>query len=168
MKLGLCAALVCAATQAFAHSASDAYLTLTVARDARIEAQWDVALRDLNFAVGLDDDGDGNLTWGEVKKHAAQIERYAYDRLRAQGDGKPCALKPSRHAVSQHADGAYLALFFDVVCGGAPRVITLDYDLFFTIDPSHRGIVVLRAGKAASTALASPDKPRLEFALPPL
>jgi hypothetical protein len=161
-------ALLLAASQAFAHSASDAYLTLEVAADARIEAQWDVALRDLDFALGLDDDGDGSLTWGEVRAHAAQIERYAYQRLRARGDGKACTLRAKRLAISRHVDGAYAALLFDVACAGAPRTIAVDYDLFFTIDPSHRGIVVLRAGRSASTALASPDKPHIEFALPSL
>ncbi len=168
MKRPLLGALLLCATQALAHSASDSYLTLKVAGDARIEAQWDIALRDLHVALGIDDDGDGNITWAEVRRHAAQIERYAYRSLRAQGDGRNCVLRAKRNAISRHVDGAYVALFFDVACAGAPRRIALDYGLLFTIDPSHRGIVVLRAGKSTATALASPDRPRIEFALPPL
>ena len=57
----------------FAHSASDAYLTLetqqrTAGSGIVIRGQWDIALRDLHFAVRLDDDGDGNITWGELRK----------------------------------------------------------------------------------------------------
>jgi len=164
------ALLVTVFADATAHSASDAYLTLTVAKSAgsttRIDAQWDVALRDLHFVLKLDDDGDGNLTWGEVRKHQARIAAYAYDNLRASADGKPCAVEPVRQSVASHADGAYAALHFTIACAGGPRNLAIDYRLFFAVDPSHRGIVVFRAGDTAATSLLSPDKPQADFALP--
>jgi hypothetical protein len=53
-----------------AHKPSDSYLTLKVAGNA-IDGQWDIALRDLDYALGLDANQDGAITWGEVKaKHA--------------------------------------------------------------------------------------------------
>ena len=152
------------------HSASDAYLTLktvkSTAAQTRVEVQWDIALRDLHVALALDDDGDGNLTWGEVRKHAARIARHAHASLRTSGDGKACAIEPGRQAIATHADGAYAALFFTIVCDGAPRKLALDYRLFFAIDPSHRGIVVFNGGGAIATALLSPDNPQVQFALP--
>ena len=158
-----------AAGLAHAHSASDAYLTLTVAaphaKATVIEARWDIALRDLHFALGLDDDGDGNLTWAEVKRQAPRIAHYAYGSLRASGDGAACALEPSRFAIADRADGAYAALFFRFVCDGAPRAVALDYGLFFAIDPSHRGILVLRTDNGASSALVSPDNARVDLRL---
>jgi hypothetical protein len=30
-----------------------------------VTGRWDIALRDLDFALGLDADGDGEITWGE-------------------------------------------------------------------------------------------------------
>ncbi len=165
MKRLLWLALLCAAN-ALAHSASDAYLTLSVAPGGRIEAQWDVALRDLHFVLGLDDDGDGSLTWAEVRKHEARIARYAYDNLRATGDGKPCAIRPTRQAIAGHSDGAYAALFFAIACDGAPRKLVLDYRLFFAVDPSHRGIVVIKSPRGTATSVASPDNARIEIALP--
>jgi hypothetical protein len=153
-----------------AHSASDAYLTLATAAPQAaatvIEAQWDIALRDLHFAIGLDDDGDGNLTWAEVKKHAPRIARYAYESLRVSGDGAACAIEPSRQAIADRADGAYAALFFRVVCKGAPHSVAVDYKLFFAIDPSHRGILVFRSGGGTSTSLVSPENSHVELALP--
>ena len=122
-----------------------------------VEAQWDIALRDLNFVLKLDDDGDGSITWGEVRKHQADIARYAYANLRASGDGAPCTVEPSRQLVTDHPDGAYAALFFRIVCKGAPRQLALDYRLFFAVDPSHRGILVFRAGGRTATSLASPE-----------
>ncbi len=159
--------LACGAVHA--HSASDAYLTLDVAgrgSETVVEGRWDIALRDLHFVLGLDDDGDGAVTWGETKRHRADIERYAYERLRASGDGAPCTLARGAQLASSHADGAYAALAFRIVCKGAPRKVTLDYRLFFDVDPTHRGIVVVRARGATSTALVSPASTRIEVARP--
>lgn len=151
-------------TVAQAHSSSDAYLTLDVTHSGSqtvIEGQWDIALRDLHFVLAIDDDGDGALTWGEVKRHRADIASYAYDRLAAAGDGNPCAIERGKQLVSARADGGYAALFFRVVCKGSPRNVTLDYRLLFDVDPTHRGIVVVRNGSATATSLASPANPRI-------
>jgi hypothetical protein len=161
--------LLAVAEDAGAHSASDAYLTLTAdrseARDSSvIHGQWDIALRDLDFVLKLDDDGDGRLTWGEVHRHQAAIERYAYQHLTLEGGpGNACAIKPDRQLIDGHADGAYAALFFEAVCAHAPRKLTLRYSLFFAIDPSHRGILVMRNGPAVSTAVLSPQTARIDL-----
>ncbi len=156
---------------AHAHSASDAYLTLTADPSAAagrftVHGQWDIALRDLDFVLKLDDDGDGHLTWGEVRRHRAAIERYAYRALSLDGGpGNPCKITPGRQLVDDHADGAYAALFFDAVCVRAPRKLTLNYTLFFDIDPSHRGIFVMHSGGNVATALLSPEKMTLDLSL---
>ena len=159
LALALCSAGV------QAHSASDAFLTLDVGPRA-IEARWDIALRDLHFVLTLDDDGDGAITWGEVARHRADIEAYAYRNLHASGDGRPCAIERGSQLVSTRPDGAYAALAFRIVCKGIPRRITLDYRLLFESDPTHRGIVVVRNGKSAGTSLMSPANARIELSMP--
>ena len=157
-----------------AHSASDAYLTLTSEqRGGRtvLHGQWDVALRDLDFVIGLDADGDGRLTWKEVRTHSAAIEQYVYPHLRfvptgtAPGVGAVCSLQPGKLQVDEHADGAYAVLFFEVTCTAAPRHVQLSYDLFFAIDPSHRGIFVIRNGGDVGTAVISPDNSKIEISI---
>lgn len=152
-----------------AHSASDAYMNLTVHSHGAVgpivvQGQWDIALRDLDFVLRLDDDGDGRLTWGEVRRHQAAIERYAYASLHFDGGpGNDCAIKRGRQMIDEHADGAYAALFFDVLCARTPRNLTLDYRMFFPIDPSHRGIVVVHDGADIATAVLSPSNARIEL-----
>ena len=158
---------------AAAHSASDAYLTLAAETtrpggETIVHGEWDVALRDLDFALRLDDNGDGNITWGELRKHQAAIDRYAYQYLRASGDGKECTIRPVRQRVSNHADGAYAALSFDMACAGSPTRLQLDYRLFFALDPSHRCILVFRSGTDTATALLAPDNARPEIKLQPV
>src|SRR5882724_9959257 len=83
--LALCLGLL-ASWPALAHKPSDSYLTLKVGSEG-IAGQWDIALRDLDYAIGLDADGNGEITWGEVRTKHADIAAYALARLSVQGDG---------------------------------------------------------------------------------
>jgi len=156
-----------------AHSASDAYLTLTVQNPAAagaaartiVHGQWDIALRDLDFVLKLDDNGDGKIVWGELRRHQKSVSDFAYRQILLLGDGQACRIVPTRQAVDFHADGAYAALFFDAECGGATKLLAIDYELFFRIDPSHRGILVLRSGEKIATALLSPANAKIELGI---
>jgi hypothetical protein len=164
-------ALIFGATVVQAHSASDAYLSLTVDGGSPqgmlvVHGQWDIALRDLDFVLKLDEDGDGRLSWGEVRRHQAAIERYAYASLGFSGNtGAACNIKPTRQMIDDQADGAYAALFFDVVCGHAPLKLRLKYNLFFAIDPSHRGIFVMHDHANVATAVLSPQNDVIDLTL---
>ncbi len=150
-----------------AHSASDAYLTLDVV-DApggttRVRVQWDIALRDLDFVLRLDDDGDGDVTWKELRGHQDAIGRYALERIAFRRGTARCVARLAKQQVDGHADGAYAALFIDVDCPATAAKLTLDYRLFFAIDPSHRAIVVARNGERTATALLSPERPTIDL-----
>ena len=87
----VCVGLLLAACigPAGAHKPSDSYLTLSVDGD-QIDGQWDIALRDLDFALGLDANQDDAITWGEVKARHADIAAYAMARLRLGGRERSC------------------------------------------------------------------------------
>jgi hypothetical protein len=80
---------------AHAHKPSDSYLTLKVNAE-RIDGQWDIALRDLDYAITLDADQNGEITWGEVKAKHAQIAAYALARLRLGPAAAPCPVQGAR------------------------------------------------------------------------
>jgi len=154
-----------------AHSASDAFLNLAVQKGSErdektiVQAEWDVALRDLDFVLHLDDNGDGDIAWHELRTHQSAIAQYAYRFIQFGSDGGACLVKPTSQLVDYHADGAYAALFFAIVCKGAVKHLTLDYGLFFDIDPSHRGILVARSGAGVATAVVSPDNSHIQLPL---
>ncbi|MGH8282442.1 MAG: hypothetical protein ACRESE_01165 [Gammaproteobacteria bacterium] len=151
----------------FAHTVSNSYLTFQSdpGTTNRFHGQWDISLRDLNFVLHLDNNGDGQITWGELKGHQQQINDYAYKRLRITGDGHVCTIRPQKQWVDTHADGAYAVLFFNVDCPGNPQILGLDDRLLFRIDPTHRGILVFRDGADTSTALLSPSKHKIAIKL---
>lgn len=159
----LLALVLFAAGLAHAHKPSDSYLSLE-ADGSTLRGQWDIALRDLEYAIGLDADGDGRITWGEVKARHGDIDSYALSRLALKADGEPCRLSPTEHLVDDHTDGAYAVLRFRADCGGMPyRTIDVRYSLFFDLDPTHRGLLRVDIGGQAKTAVLSPAQPQIEL-----
>lgn len=68
-----------------AHKPSDSYLSLSVGNV--LAGEWKIALRDLDYAIGLDANDDGAITWGELRWRHQAIADYALSRLRIEGDG---------------------------------------------------------------------------------
>lgn len=162
--------LLLVASTAHAHKPSDSYLTLKVAAtNAEIHGQWDIALRDLDFAISLDGNGDGAITWGELRARHDAIAAYALPRLKIQaeaGDGmKPCAIRATEHLVDNHSDGAYAVLRFVAECPESPAALELTYSLLFDVDPQHKGLLRLEYGGATTTGIFGPDKPSQRFEL---
>ncbi len=153
-----------------AHKPSDSYLALRVA-GAAIHVQWDIALRDLDFAIGLDGDADGRLTWGELRARQTALDAYALSRLAIAADGAACPSRAGSHLVDRHTDGVYAVLRFVADCPRAPASLDLDYGLLFDVDPQHRGLLrVDRAGAStSSTAVFSAEDRRehIDLAAPP-
>ncbi len=148
--------------QAAAHKPSDSYLGLDWT-GARIEARWDIALRDLEAAIGLDADGDGQITWGEVRARHADIAAHALSRLSVSADGRPCSAQPGEQLVDEHTDGAYTVLPFTLSCPTDARVLELRYTLFSEIDPSHRGLLRLTDAGGTRSAVLDPNQPAQRF-----
>ena len=64
MKRWLLLFLLVLHSAAWAHKPSDSYLTLrTTEGSNNITMRWDIALRDLDYVLQLDRDGNGDLSW---------------------------------------------------------------------------------------------------------
>jgi hypothetical protein len=152
------------AMPADAHKPSDSYLTLDV-EGQRIDGQWDIALRDLDFAIGLDANQDSTITYGEVKAMQVEIAAYALSRLRLGPAEAPCPAAAVAHLIDNHSDGAYAVLRFTATCAEAPNVLSVSYRLFFDLDPQHRGLLRLEHRGATRAGIFSAEAPEQEFAL---
>ena len=62
----------CSLTITHAHTASTAWLQLTVTNGV-LGGRLEVALRDLDDALGLDANDDGELTWGELRQRETDL-----------------------------------------------------------------------------------------------
>jgi len=166
MKPGVLAALALtwvAARPAWAHKPSDAQLRLAVEGDT-IRGRLDVAVRDLDGALGLDADGNGEITWAELSASAPRIAAYLEHRLVVSGGDGACAQAQGTGALVALSDGAYWAVPVSATCSRTPRAIEIGYSLLFDIDAMHRGLahiggqtVILRDPAPVWIAL---DEPR--------
>lgn len=146
---------------ALAHKASDAYLTVERAGRS-LQGQWDIALRDLDNALGLDANGDGDIAWGEVRMREADIAAYALPRLQISSAGERCTLTPTAWLIDSHTDGAYAVMKFTGACPQAGPTLALDYRLFEGLDPQHRGLLnYLEHGQSRSVVFSADTPHRI-------
>ena len=139
--------LMALSANAWAHKPSDSYLTLRANATARqIDIRWDIALRDLDYVLQLDRDGNGELSWGEVRLRADDITRLASRRLQFTSMGKDCPMvSTAPMMLDTHSDGTYAVLILTAQCASWPQApgekLSAKYSLLFDVDPSHRGLV---------------------------
>ena len=169
----------------YAHKPSDSYLTVNVGNatlqnkspsiDApTITAQWDIALRDLDYAIGLDEDANGEINWQEVLSKQETIFAYSLARLNISSKQQNCALRPDQLLIDNHTDGAYAVIQLTIDCKKTADQFSINYSLFSNLDPSHRGLLKLNyaitdsnklINKLSKTAIFGPDNPSQTFNL---
>ena len=149
--------------QVFAHKTSDSYLNINLS-EKQGNISWSIAVRDLEFAIGLDLDADKKITWAEVLQRKLVIEAYVLSRLslytvRNQLK-QSCRIDNNKLLVDDKSDGAYLV--FDIVSPCLNQVLDkelyLDYQLMFDIDKNHRGLILIESEGESTTLVASPGK----------
>lgn len=161
MRLALLVALLLFHAGAWAHKASDSYLVVD-AKGAAITAQWDIALRDIDFALGLDRDGNAEITWGELRARENDVFAWALSRLEI-ARGATCPLKVSNLQVDDHTDGGYAVLNITGECPAAAGDLGLQYRLLFDLDNLHRGLLRLNLDGATHTTVLSPTSGLVQF-----
>lgn len=154
---------ICATASVHAHKASDAFLRLQV-EGTTVAGRWDIALRDLALVLPLDADGDGDITWGELRARQGEIAAYALAQLQLAAGG-PCASKATGHKVERHTDGVYAVIEFAAQCPRAISTLDVRYGLLAQQDAQHRGLLTLVADGKSQAAVLRNDAPPQRYEL---
>lgn len=141
----------------WSHSLSDSFIDLSVDND-RVSGHWLIAVRDLELAVGVDQNFDTDITWGEIQQRRAAITAYALSRLQLTMADSACSLQAGEFQIEQRSSGVFLYLPLSAVCDD-PGVLAIDYSLLFDIDTSHRGILNLSDNGDSHVRMFSPSEP---------
>ncbi|WP_296510312.1 HupE/UreJ family protein [Rhodoferax sp.] len=145
-----------------AHKASDSYLILEV-QGAEVRGQWDIALRDIDFAIGLDANGDGKITWGEVRSKHTEVEAWSTSALTLSRGGA-CRISVTEHLIDEHTDGAYAVMRLQGQCPASAAPFQVNYRLLFGMDALHRGLLRLNLDGQTVSTIFSPESSEQEFA----
>ena len=154
----LAVAITLASSPAWAHKPSDAHLQIAVTDD-RFTGSLAVAARDLDGALDVDFDGNGDITWNEVTTAAPRIAAYETERLSITADGSPCTYALGPGSLVDFSDGAYWTVSITGTCPAAPDTLTVRYKLLFDIDAQHRGIVSVSTATMRKTSVARDGTP---------
>jgi hypothetical protein len=145
-------ACLCCAT-AHAHVASNGFLAID-AHDNKLRGSVELAVRDVELAVGADANGDGKITWGELRAASARLSAYVAEHLEFAANGGTCRVQFGALKVRSRIDGSYAWLPFTAACpAGEGRDLTISYRLLEGIDPSHRGLLTLVAEGQVATGV---------------
>ena len=148
--------LMLSSTLAWGHKSSDSFITLKI-KDQHVSARWDIALRDLDFALNIDADDNGAITWGELRANYERITSYAFARLNINNAQHVCTRQPGILQVDKHTDGTYAVINFTLDCVQPIEQLSIEYLLLFDLDPSHRGLMQVQQQSNTELLVFSPE-----------
>jgi hypothetical protein len=142
MRVVIFLLLVVLAGSAGAHQMSTAYLTAKLDESGALDGQWQVRLYDLELAVGLDSNADGQLLWKEVIARQAAITHYLETNFSAARNGETCgvAFPQTNWQVDTHFNEPYLLMPMKGQCAVSGDIL-LNYGGFFEQDSQHKLLV---------------------------
>ena len=132
-------ALCAWAGAAQAHIASNGFLVANV-QGQEISGSIELAVRDVELAIGVDTDRDGKVTWGELRANAPRLLQYVGQHLFLAAQDSSCVLNLGALQINERVDGSYAWLPFTARCPTAVQRLSIRYSLMDDIDPSHRGL----------------------------
>jgi hypothetical protein len=156
------ALLLLLSPMAQAHIASNGFLVVQV-HGQQLRGSIELAVRDVELAIGVDANGDGKVTWGELRAAEPRLMQYVAQHLSIGTQESSCAISFQRLEVNQRVDGNYAWLPFTARCPLAVQQLSIRYRLMDEIDPSHRGLLTLTDGTAAQTAVLGGNAAPLLF-----
>ena len=127
---------------AYAHTASNSFIYLQ-AQQNQWEGRLDLAVADLPLDLSWTLSDDRELNWHAFQQEWPQLTLWLDQYVRWQGRQRDCVTVWQSPALTQHGDGLYVALPFQVNCFGG-QLERLDYTLLLADNPLHRGLVSLR------------------------
>lgn len=162
-RWGLWLALLLTVT-AQAHVASNGFLVVHV-EGAAIKGSVELAVRDVELAVGADADRDGKVTWGELKGAERPLDEYLAQHLSLRAQGQACPVTLASMQLNDRVDGTYVWLPFTATCPAEVQQLRVHYSVLSDVDPSHRGLMTLTAGQAIQTAVLGGSGAEADFAV---
>lgn len=153
--LALVLSVFCAATVASAHSQSYSYLTVQLS-EQNVTGNLSVAVRDLELLYGLDSDGDGKITWGEVRRRENSLASDVLSQISIGRAGKACQLTPYRLLTEAHGGEIYIVFPLSAECPASGSPLSIGYRLLYHVDAQHRTFVTVASGNRRQTSVLAP------------
>jgi len=131
--------------------------------DRQVSGQLELAIRDLDLVFNLDADGDGKITWGEVRAREAEIVSLVEEDISIGPIESPCKLAPEAIAIDARGGENYVIIPFSGSCPELGDKVTVAYDVLFNVDAQHRGLVNIEKGGLVRSTVMTPSAMSANF-----
>ncbi|WP_320819994.1 HupE/UreJ family protein [Thalassolituus sp.] len=147
---------VLSASSVHAHQASTAFLTGKIGDDSILQVDLQLRLFDLERAIGIDSNHNGQVTWGELLQHKNEIVIYLKRHFSVEQNKQNCIVNiPSNWSIDSHYGEAYLSVPLNVICQN-PELFSIYYSAFMDFDSQHKLLINLNYdGQLVSKILAN-------------
>ncbi|WOI38326.1 HupE/UreJ family protein [Alteromonas sp. CI.11.F.A3] len=133
-----------------AHELSSGYLTLNAGEENTYSGELLLKPDDIGQVAGLDTNGNGALTWGEIHQNQSLLENYIANVLSIRVDDSPCKISLSMPNIRSVSGDSYLVSPIKVMCKSS-GTLGIRYDGIFEHSPTHKLLVnVNLAGQSGS------------------
>ena len=150
--------LVMNASVVNAHELSSGYLTLNAGEENTYSGELLLKPDDIGQVAGLDTNGNGALTWGEIHQNQPLLERYITKVLSIRVDDSPCEINLSMPNIRSVSGDSYLVSPIQVMCE-SDGTLGIHYDGIFEHSPTHKLLVnVNLAGQSGVSSQSSTEK----------
>lgn len=149
--------LFCTTQSVVAHQLSTAYVTGELNLQGLLTGQWQLRGFDLNLALALDQDNNGELTWNELLSRQNEIQLYLTQHLTIERGDFKCQLNlsPDLQADS-HFNQGYLVANFQAQCP-LDGILKINYSALFTQDSDHKALVNISSAEQQFSRVIAQD-----------
>ncbi|WP_282145328.1 HupE/UreJ family protein [Alteromonas stellipolaris] len=149
--------LVMNASVVNAHELSSGYLTLSAGEEKTYSGELLLKPDDIGQVAGLDTNGNGALTWGEIHQNQPLLQSYIAKVLSIKVDDTPCKISLSMPNIRSVSGDSYLVSPIQVMCETA-GTLGIHYDGIFEHSPTHKLLVnVNLAGQSGVSSQSSTE-----------
>ncbi len=113
----------------------------------------------------LDDNGNGIVSWKEIKAHRKEIERFVLSHVDIRVDGRVCGREVARFEVYRRVHQSYIKLYLKLKCELPEEAIDLKYDLFFDVDKDQKAFVKIADDNRSKPVVMSDRKVEVQIVL---
>jgi len=120
----------------YAHSSSESYLGMSV-DGQQLSGYWQITVSDLEMAIGVDDNQDGNVTWAEITNSKKRLMEYVQSSLHISQPGTSCMMGVNDLLLIKKSAGVFLHFPLMVNCNETVKDLQIAFALLFDKDAQH-------------------------------
>lgn len=140
-----------------AQSTHESLLSLHVDQ-AHLRGEWQVPLLDLDTALALDRNRDGDIAWPEIEHRRKDIEAYLDANLRILADGANLGVRFDKLTFGTRQNEPFVLSEFSAIAANPIEWLDVDDTLLFEQRPEHRAslkVIWEGAGSQRATLVAA-------------